>query len=103
MKRFSLVLLLGMSPALFGAASPFAGGWDLTVTPKSGGASYPDWIELSDRNGKPALRVQPRSGGAKEISDFQLSGSHLHLVFSKADAKNPEVTWDLDVAGGKIT
>ena len=44
MKRFSLVLLLGMSPALFGAASPFAGGWDLTVTPKSGGASYPDWI-----------------------------------------------------------
>jgi hypothetical protein len=102
MMRFSLFLLLGASPALFGAASPFAGAWDLTVTPKSGNP-YPDWLELSERNGKPALRIQPRAGGAKEIPDFQLSGSHLHLVFSKADAKNPEVTWDLDVAGGRIT
>ena len=27
----------------------------------------------------------------------------MHLVFSKADAKNPEVLWDVDVAGERIT
>jgi hypothetical protein len=103
MMRLSFLLLIGMAPGLWGAANPFAGRWDLTVTPKSGGASYPDWMELADRGGKTALRIQPRSGGAREIGDFKVSGTRLHVLYSKADAKNPEVTWDLEVAGDKIT
>src|SRR5712692_7287609 len=107
MKRLSLLLLMGTATTLWAAGNPFAGRWDLTVTPKSGGVSYPDWMELAERDGKTTLRIQPRSGGAKEIGDFQVAGTHLHLLFSKADAnnptKNPEVTWDLDVAGDKVT
>src|SRR4051794_28861118 len=103
MKRLSFLLLIGTAPAVWGAANPFAGAWDLVVTPKSG-APYPDWMDLADRDDKTILRIQPRSGGAKEIADFKMEGTHLHLLFSKADArnptKNPEVTWDLDVAGG---
>jgi hypothetical protein len=107
MKALSFLLLIGTAPMVCGAASPFAGAWDLVITPKSGGAPYPDWMVLADRGGKTILRSQPRSGGAKEIGDFKVDGAHLHLLFSKADAnnptKNPEVTWDLDVAGDKIT
>ena len=102
MTRLRFLLVLCAGPALLTAASPFAGGWDLTVTPNSG-RTYPDWMELSEAGGKPSLRIQPRSGGARQIPDFQVTGSHLHLVFSKADAKNPEVLWDLDVAGERIT
>jgi hypothetical protein len=85
-------------------ASPFAGRWDLTVTPKTGNATpYPDWMEFSETGGKTTLRVQPRSGGARYIDDFKASGGHLSFVFSKATEKNPEVTWGLDVSAGKIT
>jgi len=56
-----------------------------------------------ENNGKPTLRIQPRAGGARYVSDFQIAGSHMHLVFSKADQKNPEVTWDIDAAGDKVS
>src|SRR5690349_2102753 len=101
MKRFKILLLTCATPLWLFAASPFAGRWDIKVTPKSGN-SYPDWMELAESGGKTTLRIQPRSGGARQIADFQLSGSHLHLVFSKADAKNPEVSWDVDAAGEGI-
>src|SRR5438309_5934444 len=100
MIRFSVAILMGAASAVWGAGSPFDGRWDLTVTPKTG-ASYPDWMELAERGGKTVLRIQPRSGGAKEIGDFKVDGAHLHVLFSKADAKTPEVTWDLDAAGDK--
>lgn len=103
MNRFRLVCLLGTAAAAW-AASPFNGRWDLVVTPKTGNPTpYPDWMELAESGGKTALRIQPRAGGAKQIPDFKAEGSHLSLVFSKADAKNPEVTWNLDHAAGKVT
>jgi hypothetical protein len=60
-------------------------------------------MEVAETGGKTTLRIQPRSGGARWITDFEAKGSRLHLVFSKADAKNPEVTWDLEVAGDRVT
>jgi len=102
MKPIGLVLLLAAAPLLTGAANPFVGRWDLTITPKTG-AAYPDWMELAEAGGKTTLRVQPRAGGARQIADFQVKGGHLHFVFSKADAKNPEVTWDVDASGGKLS
>src|SRR5690242_16806164 len=100
MKR--LAVMLCASSMMFGAGSA-TGRWDLTVTPKNGGAAYPDWLELADNGGKTMLRVQPRSGGARQISEFQATGSHLHFVFSAADQKNPEVVWDLEASGDRIT
>ncbi|MBS1853994.1 MAG: DUF1080 domain-containing protein [Acidobacteria bacterium] len=100
-QRLRLALLAGTVAALLHAASPLAGRWDLTVTPKTG-APYPDWMELAESGGKTTLRIQPRAGGARMIPDFQLSGSRLHVVFSKADQKNPEITWDLEASGGNV-
>ena len=64
--------LLSAGPALLTAASPFAGGWDLTITPNSG-RTYPDWMELSEAGGKPRCESSPRSGGARQIPDFQVT------------------------------
>jgi len=99
MMRFAL--LVCVSSTLFGAG-PVTGRWDLTVTPKNGGSSYPDWLELADAGGKSTLRVQPRSGGARQIPEFQVTGSRLHFVFSRADQKNPEVVWDVEASGDRI-
>src|SRR5689334_12451077 len=98
--RINLVLLLCVGSAI-SADGPFHGRWDLQVTPRTG-TSYPDWMELAESGGKATLRVQPRSGGARVIPEFQLAGSHLHFIFSKADQKNPEVVWDLDAAGERL-
>ncbi|MDE3165193.1 MAG: DUF1080 domain-containing protein [Acidobacteriota bacterium] len=99
--QFRLALLAGAVCALLHAASPLAGRWDLTVTPKTG-SPYPDWMEVVDAGGMTTLRIQPRAGGARMMPDFQLSGARLHVVFSKADKKNPEITWDLEAVGGNV-
>src|SRR5262245_60376783 len=98
MTRFRFILTLGMLPGLLAAATPLTGRWDLTVTARNG-QKYPDWMELAESGGKTTLRIQPRSGGAKWIPDFEVKGSRLHAIFSKADAKNPEVIWDVEADG----
>jgi hypothetical protein len=87
--------------AMLHAASPFAGRWDMTVT--ANGETYPDWMELVEKNGAPQVRVQPRGGSVHPASDVKLDGSHLTLTMSPATAKQPAVTWTLTVAGDKLT
>jgi hypothetical protein len=78
------------------AGNPFAGRWDLTLTPSTG-ASWPQWMELIDNGGSPQVRVQPRGGGVFPVKDVTTKGSHLTLGVSKT------VTWELDVSGDRIT
>jgi len=114
MKPFSLLAVLGAAlvwPAL--AKSPFAGRWDIVVTPQANAQKtakspqalmpYPDWMELMEKEGGATLRIQPRSGGAREIQDFKLEGSHLGLTLAAANAKGPALSWELDVKGDKLT
>jgi hypothetical protein len=79
------------------AGNPFAGRWDLTLTPANGQTSWPQWMELVDNGGTPEVRVQPRGGGVFPVKDVKTEGSHLTLGVSKT------VTWELDVAGDRIT
>jgi hypothetical protein len=79
------------------AGNPFAGRWDLTLTPANGQTSWPQWMELVDNGGTPEVRVQPRGGGVFPVKDVKTEGSHLTLGISKT------VTWELDVAGDRIT
>ena len=87
------------------AKNPFAGRWDITITPQAA-TPYPDWMELVEKEGGATVRIQPRSGGAREIKDFKLVGSHLSLNMAVPNAKGPASapsTWELDVTGDKLT
>ena len=114
MKRFSIFAALAAAmvwPAL--AKNPFAGRWDILVTPQANGQSapknpqaltpFPDWMELVENSAGATVRIQPRSGGAREIKDFKLEGSHLSLNMATPNAKGPASTWELDVTGDKFT
>ena len=105
MKQLRGVLVFAaalVAPALLKAApSPFAGRWDITVTtPRE---SYPGWMELVERGGKPEVRIQPRAGSVHPAAGVELDGAHLVLTVSAADTKAPALTWTLDVKGDKLT
>ena len=62
-----LLVLAALSGALLLAQkSPFAGRWDLTLTPQTGNP-YPQWMEVTEKDGKLAGRLQPRGGAWKEM------------------------------------
>jgi hypothetical protein len=103
MKRIMTIAVTG---AIFGslllrAATPFAGRWDIKVSTDKD--TYPDWMELVEKDGAPQVRIQPRSGSVHPVTNVKLDGSHLTLTLSSANKKNPEVTWYLTVSGDHLT
>jgi hypothetical protein len=90
------VLLLTAAPK-----DPFAGRWDLTV--KSSSAVYPAWIEVTDKDGKPEARIQPRGGSVRAAHDVKLSGNTLVLTISPAAEDRPAVSWEFNVKGNILT
>jgi Domain of Unknown Function (DUF1080) len=102
MKRLILVCLL--AGTAYAQKSPFTGRWDLTVTPKAPNSKpYPDWMEIAQKEGAPALRIQPRSGSAFYAKQFKTEGTHLNVEWPNNNAKDPATTWDLDVKDGKLS
>jgi hypothetical protein len=112
----TICLLPALAAALvwpLNAKNPFAGRWDIVVTPQAGAPNatknpqaatpYPDWMELVEKEGGATVRIQPRSGGAREIKDFKLVGAHLSLNMTPLNGKGPASTWELDVKGDKLT
>ena len=90
-----------VTPVIAQSRSPFAGRWDIVVT--AGNQSYPDWMELTEKDGAPQVRVQPRTGSVHPVKVVALEGDRLTLQLSAANAKRPETTWELTAAGGKIS
>src|SRR5690349_9336382 len=71
------------------AADPFVGRWDLTLTnPKE---SYPNWMEILDKDGKLEGRIQPRGGAVRPILGTTREGSKLLVTVSRATERAPEV------------
>jgi 3-keto-disaccharide hydrolase len=109
MKR---AILLVFGAVILRAETPFLGRWDINVTtarfttdPDSGfvgAATYPDWMEVRLENDRPQVRVQPRTGSVRPVSKVDLDGSHMTLTLEPA-GRNPEITWDLTFANGKIS
>uniref|UniRef100_Q01TF3 3-keto-alpha-glucoside-1,2-lyase/3-keto-2-hydroxy-glucal hydratase domain-containing protein n=1 Tax=Solibacter usitatus (strain Ellin6076) TaxID=234267 RepID=Q01TF3_SOLUE len=107
-----LFALLHVSSRSVEAGTPFAGRWDITVTPQASadGAPknpaqlqpYPDWLEVVEQSGKFDVRVQPRAGSVHPVNEVKLAGSKLLLVISPA-AKGPAVTWELEVKNNRLT
>jgi len=94
-----LTLCLAASAAL-AQSNPFLGRWDLTI--KTATDSYPDWLELSNKDGKLDAYIQPRSGGATHAAEAKLDGSKL-VITMRAGRGGPAPTWELTAAGDKLT
>jgi hypothetical protein len=77
------------------AESALVGRWDITV--KTEKESYPDWMEVVMKDGKPRVRVQPRTGSVHPATDVEMEGSRLKLAVSKA------ITWEVTASGDKLT
>lgn len=102
MKSFSAVfLLIGAfaGGAIAQNSKAFLGRWDLTLTGPR--ASWPQWMELTEKDGKIDGRIQPRGGAVRPIVAAKMDGSHL-IVTVNAAGRGPEVTWDLTAEGGKL-
>jgi hypothetical protein len=94
MKPYFLALTLCLLPALSQKTNPFAGRWDFTVTAPD--ATYPSWMEVTEENGAPKVRVQGRSGSVRPVADVKQEGGHLLLTMG-------QLTWDLESANGQLT
>jgi 3-keto-disaccharide hydrolase len=79
----------------------YLGRWDMTVTP-SGGKPYPQWMELTEKNGAIEGRVQPRGGGWHPIASAHIESGKLIVVL---DANGGSAnSWELTSSGsGKLT
>jgi len=73
-------------------ATVFLGRWDMTVTPATGNP-YPQWMELVEKDGKIAGRVQPRGGGWRPILEARVDAGKLVV---NVDAKS---SWELTSPG----
>ena len=71
----------------------FLGRWDMTVTPATG-TPYPQWMELTQSNGKIEGRVQPRGGAWRPITGANLESGKLVVALAGA-ARGPAVKWEL--------
>jgi len=60
-------------------------------------------MEISQKDGQLELRVQPRVGSVKSVSDLKVDGTRLAFVVSPMSAKGPEVAWDLRLSGDRLT
>lgn len=80
---------------------PFAGRWDLTI--KTPHDSYPSWMEFTDTNGSPEVKVVGRVASVHKATDVNVKGSHLSFTTSEHFGKPIKVIWDITSAGGKLT
>ena len=101
MKQSALALGLLLTCVLHAKSKDtFVGRWDITVTISTG--EYPDWLEVTETNGEPHARLQQRSGSVHPVESAKYGGEHLLLGISAANAKGPEITWDLSLTNGKL-
>lgn len=105
MKKLFLIPILAAAlllPALAQtSANPFLGRWDLTVTgPRN---NFPDWLEVTEKDGALAARYQPSGGASQPIRALKMDGARLILTISPATKARPETVWELTANGDKIS
>ncbi|MBS1857683.1 MAG: DUF1080 domain-containing protein [Acidobacteria bacterium] len=96
---------LALSALLVFAASaqdikPYLGRWDITVTPAQGNP-YPQWMELTGKDGKLAGRYQPRGGAWQPIAGAAVENGHL-IVSLTAAGRGPQTLWDFTGTGDSL-
>ena len=99
MKTLVLSLFL-LSCAFAQDAKPYLGRWDITVTPAQGNP-YPQWMELTQKDGKIEGRYQPRGGAWQPIAGATVENGHL-LVSLTAAGRGPATLWDFTGSGNSL-
>src|ERR1039457_837357 len=104
MKTFYVlpILLAALATSASAQKSPYAGRWDLTVTPQTGSA-FPQWMEITEKDGKLEGRFQPRGGAWRPLAAAKVDSGHLILTLAEATPRGPGTTWDFTAAGDKLT
>ena len=87
--------------AIYPQANLFTGRWDFTVTTDRD--TFPQWMEVIEKDGGLQARIQPRGGAVRPFSAAKIEGSHLLVTLSPARNNRPETIWDLTVNGDKLT
>ncbi|SPE43046.1 conserved exported hypothetical protein [Candidatus Sulfopaludibacter sp. SbA3] len=107
MKNLVIFLAAGalVIPAFGQSAKPFLGRWDFTVT--NGARTWPQWMELIEKDGKLDGRIQPQGGAVRPIAAAKVDGAHLIITVTAAAERNgrtiPETLWDLTADGDKLS
>ena len=104
MKKFCVlpILLTALAVSASAQKSPYAGRWDLTVTPQTG-SPFPQWMEITEKDGKLEGRFQPRGGAWRPLAAAKADSGHLILTLAEATPRGPATTWDFTAAGDKLT
>ncbi len=99
----TILALLILIPAGFPQKgnNPFVGRWDFTIT--RGEVMRACWLGVTEKDGALEVWYQPTGGHFYQVKDFKAEGSHLSITVSPASGSRPSETWELDVAGDKIT
>src|SRR5450759_5670759 len=96
------ILLAALAVSASAQKSPYAGRWDLTVTPQTGNP-FPQWMEITEKDGKLEGRFQPRGGAWRPLADAKADNGHLILTLAAGTAGGPATIWDFTLAGDKLT
>jgi len=101
MKALLLIFALTIS-AFAQSKNPFVGRWDLTLTSPRG--TWPQWMEIVEKDGKLDGRVQPRGGAVRPIVTISSAGdSRLLITVQAATDRAATITWELSASADKLT
>ncbi len=105
--RLRLCLFLGIAALttlpLQAATSdgPFLGRWDLTIS--TGKANLPAWMEITEQQGRPAIRMVGFSGHATPLAIVDVKVGELRFVATKDEQGLPEdMTFQGKLVQGQI-
>jgi hypothetical protein len=82
-------------------AQSFNGRWDLTVVAPD--ATFPSWLEVTQKDGAPAVRIGGRVASVHPAREIKVEGSRLTFVSNEHFGKPVVVNWELTEKGGKLT
>ncbi len=88
-------------PAFAQKGNPFVGRWDFNITNQ--GTTRGSWLGISEKSGNVEVWYQPTGGNVYQVKSFKIDGSHLSVVITAANGKRPEVSWELDAKGEKLS
>jgi len=103
LRVFLLAMLLGSSLAKADdVPKEYLGRWDVTlVTPER---ELPTWLEITQHDGKPAVRMVGRWGHARWLPSAEFMGDKLHFVSPKEEeGRKDNMIFAVSVTGGVLT
>ena len=90
-----------LSAAETESVKPFLGRWDFTVSTPT--RSWPQWLEITEKDGVAQGRVQPEGGPVRPVASVAVEGGHLIVTIGKGGQRQgrvvPATVWDLSLDG----